>query len=70
MKTATKTRRTSVPTVQTGMTAPTVTTVDVDQAQSTAQNDPPSVREGWLKLYEAVVGKRRIARQRGLVAQQ
>jgi hypothetical protein len=69
MKTATKTRQTSVPPVQpeTELMAPRVTTVIVDQNE---QKDPPAVRQAWVRLYEAIVGKRRVARQRGLVAQQ
>jgi hypothetical protein len=69
MKTAIKTRRTNLSPVQTEteIVAPRVATVTVDQNE---QVDPPAVRQAWVRLYEAIVGKRRVARQRGLVHQQ
>ena len=69
MKTATKARQASVPPVQTETEVLTqqVTTVTVDQNE---QADPPAVRQAWMRLYEAIVGKRRVSRQRGLVHQQ
>ena len=69
MKTVTKARQTSVPPVQTETEIVTqrVTTVTVDQNE---QADPPAVRQAWMRLYEAIVGKRRVSRQRGLVHQQ
>jgi hypothetical protein len=68
MKTATKTRQTSGPPVQPETEIISrVTTMRVDQQPP---QDPPAVRQAWVRLYEAIVGKRRVARQRGLVAQQ
>ena len=69
MKIVTKARQTSVAPVQTETEIVTqrVTTVTVDQNE---QTDPPAIRQAWMRLYEAIVGKRRVSRQRGLVHQQ
>jgi|1185.fasta_scaffold83700_1 hypothetical protein len=69
MKTATKVRQTSVTPVQpeTEVITSRVTTVVVEQSE---QKDPPAVRQAWMRLYDAIVGKRQVARRRGLVHQQ
>ncbi|HUR47251.1 MAG TPA: hypothetical protein VMZ27_15325 [Candidatus Saccharimonadales bacterium] len=64
MKTATKNRQTNVSPVQTQFSSPRVHTMEMEQVQ-----DSPAVRQAWVRLYEAVVGKRRVASQRGLVHQ-
>lgn len=66
MKTASKNRQTSVATVSTDMSAPRVTTINVETQEP---NDSPAVQKAWLRLYEAITGKRTVARQKGLVHQ-
>ena len=68
MKTATKIRQTNISSVQPQLTSPRVTAIEVEEVRN-AQQDSPAVRQAWVRLYEAVVGKRRVARHRGLVHQ-
>jgi hypothetical protein len=67
MKIATKTRQTSVSPVNTEMATPRVTTVAIETSEP--KKDNPAVRQAWVRLYEAIVGKRRVARQRTLAHQ-
>jgi hypothetical protein len=66
MKTASKNRQTSVAPMNTEMSAPRTTTLRVENNEP---KDSPAVRQAWVRLYETIVGKRRMAAQNGLAAQ-
>jgi hypothetical protein len=67
MKATTKNRQTSITPVNSDRSAPRVTTVTVETPEPT--NDSPAVRQAWVRLYEAIVGKRRVNGQREMAPQ-
>jgi phosphoribosyl-dephospho-CoA transferase len=67
MKTATKNRQTSIAPINTEMTTSRVTSITMEIPKPI--KDTPAVRQAWVRLYEAITGKRRVSRQNTLAHQ-
>jgi hypothetical protein len=67
MKTANKNRQTTIAPINPEMTTPRVTSIPMETPKAT--KDTPAVRQAWVRLYDAIIGKRRVNRQRTLAHQ-